>query len=135
LLAALRKILGEHVYQKGSNITAERLRLDFSHSEKMTAEQIKKVEDAANEVIMQDLPVNCNEVSLEKAKEIGAMGIFESKYGDKVKVYSVGAPQCPYSCEICAGPHITHTGQLGHFKILKEEASSAGVRRIKAVVG
>jgi len=135
LLAALRKVLGEHVYQKGSNITAERLRLDFSHSEKMTAEQIKKVEDAVNEVITRDLPVNCNEVSLEKAKEIGAMGVFESKYGDKVKVYSVGAPDCPYSCEICAGPHITKTGQLGHFKILKEEASSAGVRRIKAAVG
>jgi alanyl-tRNA synthetase len=134
LLAALRKVLGEHVYQKGSNITAERLRLDFSHKEKMTAEQIKKVEDAVNEVILRDLPVNCNEMSLEKAKEIGAMGVFESKYGDKVKVYSVGTPDCPYSCEICAGPHITHTGQLGHFKILKEEASSAGVRRIKAIV-
>ena len=110
------------------------MRLDFSHKEKMTAEQIKKIEDTINEIIMKDLPVNCNEVSLEKAKEIGAMGVFESKYGDKVKVYSVGTPQCPYSCEICAGPHITHTGQLGHFKILKEEASSAGVRRIKAVI-
>ena len=135
LLAALRKVLGDHVYQKGSNITAERLRLDFSHGEKMTSEQIKKVEDAVNEVIVRDLPVNCAEVSLEKAKEIGAIGVFESKYGDKVKVYSVGTPDCPYSCEICAGPHITHTGQLRHFKILKEEASSAGVRRIKAVVG
>lgn len=134
LLAALRKVLGGHVYQKGSNITAERLRLDFSHGEKMTAEQIKKVEDTINEIIMKDLPVNCNEVSLEKAKEIGAMGVFESKYGDKVKVYSVGTPQCPYSCEICAGPHITQTSQLGHFKILKEEASSAGVRRIKAII-
>jgi len=134
LLAALRKVLGEHVYQKGSNITAERLRLDFSHSEKMTAEQIKKVEDAVNEVINKDLPINCYEVSLEKAKEIGAMGVFESKYGDKVKVYSVGMSDCPFSCEICAGPHIKKTGELGHFKILKEEASSAGVRRIKAVL-
>jgi len=134
LLAALRKVLGDHVYQKGSNITVERLRLDFSHKEKMTAEQIKKVEDAVNEVIVRDLPVNCNEVSLEKAKEIGAMGVFESKYGDKVKVYSVGMSDCPYSCEICAGPHITKTGQLGHFKIIKEEASSAGVRRIKAII-
>jgi len=134
LLAALRKVLGEHVYQKGSNITAERLRLDFSHSQKMTAEQIKKVEDAVNEVIKKNLPVNCNEVSLEKAKEIGAMGVFESKYGDRVKVYSVGTPDCPYSCEICAGPHIQKTGELGHFEILKEEASSAGVRRIKAIV-
>lgn len=134
LLAALRKVLGEHVYQKGSNITAERLRLDFSHSEKMTAEQLRKVEDAVNEVINKDLPINCVEVSLEKAKEIGAMGVFESKYGDKVKVYSVGMPDCPFSCEICAGPHIKSTGELGHFKILKEEASSAGVRRIKAVL-
>ena len=134
LLAALRKVLGEHVYQKGSNITAERLRLDFSHSEKMTAEQIKKVEDAVNEVINKDLPINCYEVSLEKAKEIGAMGVFESKYGDKVKVYSVGMSDCPFSCEICAGPHIKKTGELGHFKILKEEASSAGVRRIKAIL-
>jgi len=133
-LAALRKVLGEHVYQKGSNITAERLRLDFSHSEKMTAEQLKKVEDAVNEVIIKDLPINCYEVSLEKAKEIGAMGVFESKYGDKVKVYSVGMSDCPFSCEICAGPHIKSTGQLGHFKILKEEASSAGVRRIKAIL-
>ena len=134
LLAALRKVLGEHVYQKGSNITAERLRLDFSHSEKMTSEQLKKVEDAVNEVINKDLPVNCHEVSLEKAKEIGAMGVFESKYGDKVKVYSIGMSDCPFSCEICAGPHIKKTGELGHFRILKEEASSAGVRRIKAVL-
>jgi len=134
LLAALRKILGEHVFQKGSNITAERLRLDFSHGEKITVEQIKQVEEMVNEVITKDLPVNCVEVSLEKAKEIGAMGVFESKYDDKVKVYSVGTPDCPYSCEICSGPHIEKTSQLGHFKILKEEASSAGVRRIKAIL-
>jgi len=134
LLAALRKVLGEHVFQKGSNITAERLRLDFSHSQKMTAEQIKEAENMVNEVITKDLPINCVEVSLEKAKEIGAMGVFESKYGDKVKVYSVGASDCPYSCEICSGPHIEKTSQLGHFKILKEEASSAGVRRIKAIL-
>src|SRR4030042_844287 len=134
LLAALRKVLGDHVYQKGSNITAERLRLDFSHSEKMTQEQIKKVEDAVNEIITRDLPVNCYEVSLKKAKEIGAMGVFESKYGDKVKVYSIGMSDCPFSCEICAGPHIKKTGELGRFRILKDEESSAGVRRIKAVL-
>ncbi len=134
LLAALRRVLGNHVYQRGSNITAERLRLDFSHGEKMTPEQIKKVEDLVSEVIKKDLPVNCVEVSLQKAKEIGAIGVFESKYGDRVKVYSVGTPDCPYSCEICAGPHVTHTGQLGRFRIIKEEASSAGVRRIKAVL-
>ncbi len=134
LLAALRKILGDHVFQKGSNITAERLRLDFSHSEKMTADQLKQAEDAVNEVIKNNLPVNCVEVSLEKAKEIGAMGVFESKYGDRVKVYSVGTPDCPYSCEICSGPHVQKTSDLGHFKILKEEASSSGVRRIKAIL-
>jgi len=134
LLAALRKVLGNHVYQRGSNITAERLRLDFSHGEKMTLEQIKKVEAMVNEVIKKDLPVNCVEVSLEKAKQIGAMGIFESKYGDRVKVYSVGNADCPFSCEICAGPHVKSTGELGHFKIVKEEASSFGVRRIKAVL-
>jgi alanyl-tRNA synthetase len=134
LLAALRKVLGEHVFQKGSNITAERLRLDFSYGERMTREQTQRVEGMVNEVIAKDLSVNCVEVSLEKAKEIGAMGVFESKYGGRVKVYSVGTPDCPYSCEICSGPHIKKTGQLGHFKILKEEASSSGVRRIKAIL-
>ena len=130
LLAALRKVLGEHVFQKGSNITAERLRLDFSHSEKMTPEQLKKVEDIVNEQIAKNLPINCSEMSLEKAKEIGAMGIFENKYGEKVKVYSIN----DFSKEICSGPHVEKTGELGHFKILKEEASSAGVRRIRAVL-
>ena len=134
LLAALRKVLGEHVFQKGSNITAERLRLDFSHPEKLTKDQLEKVEEIVNEQITKNLPVNCHEMTLEKAKEIGAMGIFESKYGDKVKVYSVGTSDCPFSCEICSGPHVKKTGELGHFKILKEEASSAGVRRIKAVL-
>jgi alanyl-tRNA synthetase len=85
-------------------------------------------------VIKNDLPINCVEVSLEKDKEIGAMGVFESKYGDRVKVYSVGASDCPSSCEICSGPHVQKTGDLGHFKILKEEASSSGVRRIKAIL-
>ncbi|MFH1129532.1 MAG: alanine--tRNA ligase [Patescibacteria group bacterium] len=139
LLATLRKVLGDHVFQKGSNITAERLRLDFSHSEKMTADQLKQVEDAVNEVIIQNLPVNCVEVSLEKAKEIGAMGVFESKYGDMVKVYTIGgapstASVLAFSQEICSGPHVQKTGELGHFKILKEEASSSGVRRIKAIL-
>ncbi|MBU4285092.1 alanine--tRNA ligase [Patescibacteria group bacterium] len=130
LLAALRKILGENVFQKGSNITAERLRLDFSHSKKMTPEQLKEVEDIVNEQIKKDLTIHCEEMSLEDAKKKNAMGVFESKYGDRVKVYSMG----DFSCEICAGPHVTNTNQLGHFKILKEEASSAGVRRIKAVL-
>ena len=130
LLAALRKVLGDHVVQKGSNITAERLRFDFSHSEKMTDEQKHEVERLVNEVIKKDLPVVCQEMSLEEAKKQGAMGVFESKYGHKVKVYSMGN----YSKEICAGPHVERTGQLGHFKIKKEQSSSAGVRRIKAVL-
>ena len=130
LLAALRKVLGDHVVQKGSNITAERLRFDFSHSEKMTDEQKHEVERLVNEVIKKDLPVVCQEMSLEEAKKQGAMGVFESKYGHKVKVYSMGN----YSKEICAGPHVERTGQLGHFKIKKEQSSSAGVRRIKAVI-
>lgn len=130
LLAALRKVLGEGVFQKGSNITAERLRLDFSHPEKVSKEQLKEIEDLVNEQIKKELPIRCEEMSLKEAKEKGAMGVFESKYGDRVKVYSIG----DFSCEICAGPHVTNTNQLVHFKILKEEASSAGVRRIKAVL-
>ena len=96
----------------------------------MTPEQIKKVEDIVNEQIKKDLPVVCCEMSLDEAKKNEAMGVFETKYGDKVKVYSVG----DFSCEICGGPHIKSTGELGHFKIKKEESSSAGVRRIKAVL-
>jgi len=137
LLAALRKVLGEHVFQKGSNITAERLRLDFSHSEKMTSEQLKEVEEIVNEQIAKNLSVNCDEMPLEKAKEIGAMGVFESKYGDKVKIYSVGPSTGSgqaFSLEICSGPHAQKTGELGYFKIRKEEASSAGIRRIKAIL-
>ena len=130
LLAALRKVLGEQVVQKGSNITAERLRFDFSHPEKMTDEQKQEVEKLVNGIIKKDLPVKCEEMSLDEAKKEKAMGVFESKYGDKVKVYSIG----DYSKEICAGPHVEQTGQLGHFKITKEQSSSAGVRRIKAIL-
>lgn len=130
LLAALRKVLGEHVVQKGSNITAERLRFDFSHSEKMTDEQKQEVEKLVNGVIKKDLVVACQEMSLDEAKKQGAMGVFESKYGDKVKVYSIG----DYSKEICAGPHVERTSQLGFFKITKEQSSSAGIRRIKAIL-
>lgn len=130
LLAALRKVLGEQVTQKGSNITAERLRFDFSHDQKLTEEEKKKVEELVNQIIKEDLPVECEEMDLEKAKQSGAMGAFESKYGQQVKVYSIG----DFSKEICAGPHVERTGQLGHFKIIKEQSSSAGVRRIKAVL-
>ena len=127
---ALQLVLGEHAKQKGSNITTERLRFDFSHPEKMTKEQIQEVEDIVNEQIKRDLPVTCEEMTLEEAKESGATGLFESKYGEKVKVYTIG----DFSKEICGGPHVSHTGELGHFKIKKEESSSAGVRRIKAVL-
>jgi len=139
LLAALRKVLGEHVFQKGSNITAERLRFDFSHSEKMTDEQKQEVEKLVNEIIEKDLPVHLEEMTLEEAKGKGAMGVFESKYGEKVKVYTIGGnsdvkSEPPFSREICAGPHAEKTGELGHFKITKEESSSSGIRRIKAVL-
>ena len=127
---ALRIVLGDHVKQSGSNITTERLRFDFSHPEKMTPEQLKQVEEIVNEQIKRDLPVISEEMSLEDAKKSGAIGLFENKYGDVVKVYTIG----DFSKEICGGPHVKHTGELGHFKIKKEEASSAGVRRIKAVL-
>ena len=127
---ALQIVLGEHAKQKGSNITTERLRFDFSHPEKMTKEQLQKVEDIVNEQIARDLPVTCEEMTLEEAKASGATGLFENKYGEKVKVYTIG----DFSKEICGGPHVSHTGELGHFKIKKEESSSAGVRRIKAIL-
>ncbi len=127
---ALRTVLGDHVWQKGSNITAERLRFDFSHGEKMTPEQIKKVEELVNEGIKADVPVSYVVMTVDEAKAAGAIGVFDAKYGDKVKVYTMGS----FSKEICGGPHVAHTGLLGSFKIQKEESSSSGVRRIKAVV-
>ena len=131
LQAALRKVLGNHVCQKGSNITAERLRFDFSHEEKMTPEQIAEVQKLVNEAIERKLPVICEEMDLEDAQKSGAMGLFESKYAEKVKVYTMG----DVSKEICGGPHANNTGDLEGFRILKEESSSRGVRRIKAVIG
>lgn len=130
LLASLRKVLGDEVLQKGSNITAERLRFDFSYGEKMTPEQVEEVENLVNAQIEKGVPVEMEEMTLEEAKKSGAMGVFESKYGEKVKVYSIGQ----FSREICGGPHVKNTSELGHFKISKEESSSAGVRRIKAVL-
>ncbi len=134
LHAALRQVLGPHVVQRGSNITDERLRFDFSHGEKMTEEEKKRVEEIVNEQIAKDLPVSWQEMSLEEAKRKGAIGLFEHKYGDKVKVYTIGDEEHPFSREICGGPHVERTGVLGHFRIKKEQASSAGVRRIKAVL-
>ena len=127
---ALQIVLGEHATQKGSNITTERLRFDFAHPQKVTPEELAKVENIVNEQIQRDLKVVCEEMSYEDAKKSGAMGLFENKYGDKVKVYTIG----DFSKEICGGPHVEHTGVLGTFKIKKEEASSAGVRRIKAIL-
>ena len=130
LLAALRQVLSPEVSQKGSNITEERLRFDFNWPEKLSTEQISEVEKIVNEKISDDLPVKMEEMSLEAAKQSGATGVFDDRYGEKVKVYSIDK----FSCEICGGPHVERTGELGHFKIIKEESSSAGVRRIKAIL-
>jgi len=127
---ALRMVLGTHVGQKGSNITTERLRFDFTHDAPMTKEELQKVEDIVNDAISRDLPVSFETMTVEEAKEQGAIAFFESKYGEQVKVYSVG----DFSKEVCGGPHVEHTGTMGHFKIKKEQSSSAGVRRIKAVL-
>ncbi len=134
LHAALRKVLGEHVAQKGSNITADRARFDFSHPEKLTEEEKEKVTKIINDVIDAKLPVSYTEMSVEEAKNSGALGLFNQKYGDKVKVYTVGSGDNVFSMEICGGPHVENTGDLGTFRIKKEQASSAGIRRIKCVL-
>jgi len=146
LNAALHRVLGSHVNQKGSNITAERLRFDFNHTDKMTPEQIAEVETLVNEAIDADLPVTYHVTTVDGAKEEGAIGVFDERYGSEVKVYVMGesASKTPgtgkigdgkvFSKEICGGPHVARTSMLGGFKILKEESSSAGVRRIKAIV-
>ncbi len=132
---ALRNVLGDHVVQRGSNITNERLRFDFSHHAKMTPEEIKAVEDMVNQAIAKDYPVTWEEMNTKEAFEVGALGAFGDKYGDSVKVYTVGDKAGDwYSKEICGGPHVERTGEIGKFKIKKEESSSAGVRRIKAVI-
>ncbi len=128
---ALRIVLNNPaIFQKGSNITSERARFDFNFDRKLTPEEIQQVEDLVNEIIQKNLNVVCEEMSVEEARKKGAQGVFDSKYGEKVKVYFVG----DFSKEICAGPHVKNTSELGKFKILKEESSSAGVRRIKAVL-
>ncbi len=130
LNAALKDVLGEHVHQKGSNITSERMRFDFSHGAKMTDEEKQKVEALVNEYIEKDIKVEKLEMKKEEAIEMGAEAMFLDKYGDIVTVYKIG----DVSLELCGGPHVESTGKLGHFKIKKEEASSAGVRRIKAIL-
>ena len=127
---ALRMVLGDHVQQKGSNITAERLRFDFSHPEPMTEAEKKEVERIVNEAIKADLPVTMEVMPLEEAKKIGAMALFGEKYEDVVKVYKIG----DFSTEVCGGPHVEKTGILGNFVIKKEQSSSSGVRRIRAVL-
>ncbi len=130
LHAALRKVLGEEVHQQGSDITAERLRFDFNFGRKMTDDEIKQVEDWVNEVITKDVPVTKEEMAYEDAIKSGAMAFFKQKYPERVNVYSVGE----YSKELCGGPHVSHTAEIGKFKISKEEAVSAGTRRIRAVI-
>ena len=130
LNAALKQVLGNHVHQKGSNITHERMRFDFSHGAKMTDEEKQKVEDLVNEYIQQDIKVERLEMKKDEALKLGAEAMFLDKYGDDVIVYKIG----DVSLEFCGGPHVEHTGVLGTFKIKKEEASSAGVRRIKAIL-
>ena len=130
LNAALKKVLGPHVHQKGSNITAERMRFDFSHPTKMTDEEKKQAEDLVNEYIKMAIPVEKLEMKKEDALKMGAEAMFLDKYGDIVSVYKIG----DVSLELCGGPHVKNTSELGHFKIKKEEASSAGVRRIKAIL-
>ncbi len=146
LNAALHRVLGNHIGQKGSNVTAERLRFDFNYEDKMTPEQIAEVEQLVNEAIQADLPIGYHMTTVDGAKNEGAIGVFDDRYGSEVKVYVMGKQDSKtagtgkigdgdvFSKEICGGPHVSHTGVLGTFKIQKEESSSAGVRRIKAVV-
>jgi len=136
LLAALRQVLGSHVQQKGSNITSERLRFDFSHGAKLTQKEIGKIEEIVNQKIKEDLEVGCEEMSLKEAKKQGAVGVFEKKYGERVKVYTIFNPKTGevFSKEICGGPHVKRTSELGHFKIIKEESPGAGMRRLRAVL-
>ena len=130
LNAALKKVLGSHVHQKGSNITADRMRFDFSHDAKMTDEEKKQVEDLVNQYIEMSIPVEKIEMKKEEAVKMGAEAMFMEKYGDEVTVYKIG----DVSIEVCGGPHVSNTKELGHFKIKKEESSSSGVRRIKAIL-
>jgi len=130
LQQALRMVLGDHVAQKGSNITTERLRFDFSHHGAMTADEVARVQAIVNEQIARDLKVTMEVMPLEEAKAAGAMALFGEKYESVVKVYTIG----DFSKEVCGGPHVERIGSLGRFVIQKEQSSSAGVRRIRAVL-
>ena len=130
LQAALRQVLGPEVHQMGSNITAERLRFDFSYPARLTDEQLTEVEAIVNRQIARDLPVNVQVMSLEQALSGGALAFFGEKYGQQVKVYTIG----DFSKEVCGGPHVSHTAELGRFQIIKQEAVGRGVRRIRATL-
>jgi len=130
LHSALRKVLGEHVYQRGSNITEDRLRFDFSNDRKLTDEELKKVEDLVNKQIKKGLEIKREELTVEEAKKKSAIGVFGERYGERVSVYSIG----DFDIEICGGPHVQNTKELGQFKITKEESVASGVRRIKAIL-
>jgi alanyl-tRNA synthetase len=134
LLAALQKVLGDNIYQKGSNITPERLRLDYPADDKLTDEQIKEVEDIVNEAIEASYDVNFKEMKKENALKLVPFAAFSEKYGDIVKVYYVGPEDDPFSMEICRGPHVKNTSELGKFRIKKQENVGAGTKRIKAVL-
>jgi alanyl-tRNA synthetase len=134
--AALRKVLGDTAFQKGSNITEERTRFDFTHNQKMTDEEKQNVEKLVNDWITRDLTVKKETMPLEEARKLGAIGVFGEKYPDTVSIYTVYDPKSHevISREFCGGPHVEHTGVIGLFRIQKEEAVSAGVRRIKATI-
>ena len=128
--AALKQVLSPDVNQKGSNITDERMRFDFNFPRAMTPEEVQAVEALVNRKIEEDIPVVYREMPLDEARKEHFVGVFDAKYGDMVKTYSIGE----FSKEMCGGPHVAHTGELGRFKIVKEQSSSAGVRRIKAIL-
>jgi alanyl-tRNA synthetase len=128
---ALRRVLGAHVEQRGSNITTERLRFDFAHPAKLTDEQKARIEGLVNEQIERDLAVTSQEMTLDGARASGAIGLFEERYGDRVRVYTIG----DFSAEVCGGPHVEHTGELGRFRIVRERSIGSGLRRIRAVLG
>jgi alanyl-tRNA synthetase len=127
---ALRQVLGPHVEQRGSNITTERLRFDFAHPARLAPDEVAEVERIVNEQIERNLPVTSRELSLDEARESGAIGLFEDRYGDRVRVYSIG----DFSREICGGPHVERTGEMGHFRIAKQQSIGSGLRRIRAVL-
>jgi len=131
---ALRTVLGDHIAQKGSNITAERMRFDFAHGAPMTADEIARVEALVNEQIARDLPVSVETMGIDQARDSGAIALFGEKYEAQVKVYSIGSGDDLFAREVCGGPHVDRIGCLGKFRVQKEQSSSAGVRRIRAVL-